>query len=572
MSSSTDADETLAAGFRRSDVVRLVTQCLNGLGYEAAAAKLESESGIALLAEPVSRFRQDILEGQWDAVDRLIDEMQLHTDCRAHVRFLVCRQKYLELLEAGNTTDALKCLRQQLAPLEAQLVVEHAPSSAPPAVSSAAAAPPANGAANGHQQPQPQPPLPPPPAGAPQQDPPLPSSASPQLGPLQELSCLIMCGSINELKARAGWEGTHGGSRAALLQDLQRHIPPSLLLPENRLLTLLQQAVLWQTSQCFDQQSFPHGAGGSGGPGGVGGASCSLFEDFSCSRQVIPRETRHVLEKHSDEVWYVSFSHDGARLASASKDSMVVVWEVATMSTVAVLAGHTDSLAFLAWSPDDTHLLTCGNDRLLKLWLVSSGQCVRTFSKHTDNVTACAWLPDGRHFISAGIDKYLHLWDGTTGQPIQSWHGPRVNDLAVSHSGAHVVAICAEKKIRICELGRSSEDGGAGGAGSAGGGGGGGGGAPVMRTQSEQSIDEVDSITSLSLSRDSRHVLVNTATDGIHNWDLQSRQLIREYRGQKQVLSRLPPSLPSPLSPPLPGLPVVLTDPRLPRACCRAAL
>ena len=418
-SSSMDADETLAAGFRRSDIVRLVTQCLNGLGYEAAAAQLESDSGIPLLAEPVSRFRQGILEGHWDAVDRLIDEMRLHTDCLTHVRFLVCRQKYLELLEAGNTSDALKCLRQQLAPLEAQLVVEYAPSSAREAAPPAAAAAAASEAANGsHQQPQPPPP-PPPPGGAPKQGPPLPS-APPPLGPLQELSCLLMCGSVDELKARANWEGTRGGSRAALLQDLQRHIPPSLLLPEQRLLTLLQQAVLWQTSQCFDHQSFPHGAGGGGGAGGAGaggggggglsggvvrpgggsclagGGSCSLFEDFSCSREAIPRETRHVLERHTDEVWYVSFSHDGARLASASKDSVVVVWEVASMRAVAVLAGHTDSLAFVAWSPDDTQLLTCGNDRLLKLWRVADGgQCVRTFSKHTDSVTACAWLPDG---------------------------------------------------------------------------------------------------------------------------------------------------------------------------------
>ena len=65
----------------------------------------------------------------------------------------------------------------------------------------------------------------------------------------------------------------------------------------------------------------------------------------------------------------------------------------------------------------------------------------------------------------------------------------------------------------------------------------------MMRTQSEQTIEEGDSITSLSLSSDSRHVLVNTATDGIHNWDLHTRQLIREYRGQKQVPSP-PPSHP----------------------------
>jgi len=413
-----------------------------------------------LLAQPVSRFRQGVLRGQWDLMDGLVDEMQLHPNCRARVCFLIYRQKYLELLEAGGLPEALCCLREQLAPMQAHITAHE------PTESSACAV---------------------------------------EHNALRELSCYLMCGHIEELKRRAAWDGTQGSSRQMLLQELQRHIPPSLLLPDNRLLTLLQQAVLWQTSQCFDQQSF------------CTSSSSSLFEDFSCSRNVIPRETHHILDKHSDEVWYVQFSHNGELLASASKDNMVIVWDVrrAEMTHLVVLVGHTNSLSFVAWSPDDSQLLTCGNDRLIKLWQVSTGECVRTFNKHTDNVTACAWLPDGRHFISASIDKNIFLWDGSTGALIQTWHGPRVNDLAVSHSGQHVVAICADKKIRLCELGRE-------------------GGVPLMLTAQEHVIDEADSITSLSLSRDSRHLLVNTASEGIHAWDLATKQLIHRYQGQKQ--------------------------------------
>ena len=363
------SDERLAAGFRRSDCVRLITQCLQGLGYNGAASRLEEDSGILLLAQPVSRFRQGVLEGQWRDMDALVDDMQLHPNCRARVCFLIYRQKYLELLEAGCSAEALRCLREQLAPLQAHITA-HEPAGSP--------------------------------AGAVEHS---------ELG---ELSCYLMCGHVEELKRRASWDGAQGSSRQMLLQELQRHIPPSLLLPDNRLLTLLQQAVLWQTSQGFDQQSF------------CTSSSSSLFEDFSCSRNVIPRETHHTLEKHSDEVWYVQFSHNGELLASASKDSMVIVWDVRrgemthlvvrpcpAASTCArnrrtppstllraaareatppyrlhhtpqiatrpfhlcwpqVLVGHTDSLSFVAWSPDDSQLLTCGNDRLLKLWQVSA--------------------------------------------------------------------------------------------------------------------------------------------------------------------------------------------------------
>ena len=115
------SDERLAAGFRRSDCVRLITQCLQGLGYNGAASRLEEDSGILLLAQPVSRFRQGVLEGQWRDMDALVDDMQLHPNCRARVCFLIYRQKYLELLEAGCSAEALRCLREQLAPLQAHI-------------------------------------------------------------------------------------------------------------------------------------------------------------------------------------------------------------------------------------------------------------------------------------------------------------------------------------------------------------------------------------------------------------------------------------------------------------------
>ena len=48
-------------------------------------------------------------------------------------------------------------------------------------------------------------------------------------------------------------------------------------------------------------------------------------------------------------------------------------------------------------------------------------------------------------------------------------------------------------------------------------------------------IEESGAITSLSITQDGRYALTNiTETQELHLWDLEERQLIRKYIGQKQ--------------------------------------
>lgn len=300
------SSEILPSGFRRDDLVRLLTQCIHGLGYHRAAESLEHDSGIRLLSAPMVSFRSGILEGDWDAVERIVDELQLAPPARASVRFLVARQKYMELLEAGKAPDALRCLREQLAPLEKDGAAldsgrRRGRQSIAPRPSDLEADDDSARTALARRPRPPSAPSPPP---------------ASQLGAsVQELSAYLMCTSAAELHEASGWDGARGESRRGLLAELQTHIPPTLLLPEDRLHTLLRQALLWQTNQCLH-----YAASGLHG--------CSLLEDLSGASDDIPRETRRVLDKHDDEVWFVAFSHSGDLLASASKDRVVIVWDV----------------------------------------------------------------------------------------------------------------------------------------------------------------------------------------------------------------------------------------------------
>lgn len=264
---STSSQEILPSGFRRADLVRLLTQCINTLGYDRAATALQDESGIPLLSTAMAEFQAGVLEGRWDAIVGNIDTLGISSvSCRTAAHALILRQKYLELLEAGRLEEALHCLRSQLAPL----YLQHGQHEALP--------------------------------GATVQPPALETSSD----ALASLSGLLMCQGAEELKARCGWEGSERGSREALLRELSRHIPPSLLLPEDRLQMLLQQAILWQQTSGVEHAAATMRSGGGAAAGldlsfGAG-LGRSLLEDPASAHVAVPDTTRHVLERHTDEV------------------------------------------------------------------------------------------------------------------------------------------------------------------------------------------------------------------------------------------------------------------------------
>ena len=68
------------------------------------------------------------------------------------------------------------------------------------------------------------------------------------------------------------------------------------------------------------------------------------------------------LEGHSEAVLSVAFSPQGDRLASASGDSTVRLWDLNTECPQATLEGHKGWVLFVAFSPDGATLASAGMD------------------------------------------------------------------------------------------------------------------------------------------------------------------------------------------------------------------
>ncbi|KAG2041820.1 hypothetical protein BDR03DRAFT_680239 [Suillus americanus] len=199
----------------------------------------------------------------------------------------------------------------------------------------------------------------------------------------------MMCSDPQDLRRRASWDGVSGISRRQLLNDLRRqyemeislctpicfvqpltscladHIPSSTTTPQRRFSTLLTQPREYQRhpSRCR-YHSSP-----------VDPSSSSLCGDHTCDKESFPQKTTTILKVHSDEVWNVAWSHDGTRLASASKDKTAIIWrigleaELSSRDCIAefILRDHPYPLGCLAWSLDDS-ILSTSADHLILLW------------------------------------------------------------------------------------------------------------------------------------------------------------------------------------------------------------
>jgi WD40 repeat protein len=126
------------------------------------------------------------------------------------------------------------------------------------------------------------------------------------------------------------------------------------------------------------------------------------------------------LESHSQLVSSVAFSPDSARLASASYDGTVKVWDASSGECLQTLEGHSDWVSSVAFSPDSARLASASNDGTVKVWDASSGECLQTLKGYSDWVSSVAFSPDSARLASASHDGTVKVWDTSSGECLQT--------------------------------------------------------------------------------------------------------------------------------------------------------
>jgi WD40 repeat protein len=393
---------------------------------------------------------------------------------------------------------------------------------------------------------------------------------------LQALTRLVMCKSLEDLRKQCAWSDTNGSQRRQqLLEEIQHYIPPWILLPPLRLQVLVQQALEAQKKQSFYPYCTP--------------SQPNLLEDLKYCPEKVPHLVYATLQGHKDEVWFVSFSHSGRFLASLSKDRIVLIWRLDTLSEYSdqVVSHTAEQLVDAAKqqqratpTPEEEHHTTtngfayhmngeeeASNRERMDASSLSGGylrgeQVVWLLNGHEDDITFLAWSPDDCYLATCSNDHTVLVWEVFSGRCKYklSDHKETVSSCAWLSSGYRLITsgpdeciyeydlesdqpttpICCYKSKKTSDLAVTPDD------------------SKIIAvaerhiqifdraSQSEVAcLSEIASITSLSLSKNGNYLLVNMSmrsasnySDGeaeIHLWDLTKQKVVQQYRGQRQV-------------------------------------
>jgi WD40 repeat protein len=224
--------------------------------------------------------------------------------------------------------------------------------------------------------------------------------------------------------------------------------------------------------------------------------------DASLGKQLI------AWDAHQKGAKSVSFSSDGARLASTGGDAMLRLWDVpavldkpseepdplaemiggayaipdasfspdgslvasvdvhdirlrdpSTQRLVRTLRGDT-SIFRIAFSPDGLQLAAAEMGNKLSLWDVEGGQLIGSWSASGGQagdaqifLWGLAFSPDGSRLAAGGSDGMVTEWDSATGQVLERYqaHSQAVTSLAFSPDGALLASGSLDGVLRLWE-------------------------------------------------------------------------------------------------------------------------
>jgi WD40 repeat protein/transcriptional regulator with XRE-family HTH domain len=123
--------------------------------------------------------------------------------------------------------------------------------------------------------------------------------------------------------------------------------------------------------------------------------------------------------KGSDRlIMFIAFSPDGRKVAGGGEENRVLVWDSSSGNLLLSLEGHREPVTSVAFSPDGKRLASSGVDNIAIIWDADTGRRLLTLSGHLDVVWGVAFNPDGSRIATGSRDGTARIWDAENGEEI----------------------------------------------------------------------------------------------------------------------------------------------------------
>ncbi|GME69333.1 unnamed protein product [[Candida] boidinii] len=512
---------------KNEQLLKLIMQYLNDVGFTSISNQLSNLTGLTLDDPLVLNFINLINHGDWDNAESLIPQLSLKN--QLILRYLIRKQNFLEsLLIENNNKKALAILRGHITHL------------------------------------------------------------NPPQTEIKLLSSLLMNKNDSDNLKNLNWPINNNNglenlnnleknkllslTRNTLVVSISDYISPNKLLPQNRLLKLVDQALNYQrlgdpffipkpNKLNINSSSKDTSTGVSPDNNDDEHERFTLYRNIKSSINDFPNKLRYTLNDHTSECWYIKYSNNGKYLATTSKDNSIIIYSVNdNYKKITTLVGHKNAVIYCSWSNDNSRLISTSIDLTIKIWdlkdilnidsdsnITDSKKITNSFDKlksatsttsnnntitstttnngisigtkpifsfsigNSGDIRVCSleYLPNGKGFIAGSPNKQLILFNNNGTAIFDFEIKMRVLDVSITPDSSKLLVITQSKELMIFDLINSDHK--------------------LLHV-----VNIGKNIASITTNRnDSNHCLITVGLEELQLWNINSNPpyLVQKYYG-----------------------------------------
>jgi WD40 repeat protein len=127
---------------------------------------------------------------------------------------------------------------------------------------------------------------------------------------------------------------------------------------------------------------------------------------------------RHLVERaHASSTQGVAFSPDGRRLATASDDGTVKLWNSSDGVTLWTASPQIGDVWCIAFTPDGSRLAAGGRDRSVRILDSQTGRDLLALRGPSGTVLCLTFSPDGQRLAAGSWAREVFIWDAESDSP-----------------------------------------------------------------------------------------------------------------------------------------------------------